>query len=115
MDKEMFEKVRDFVAEHLSVKKNKLSEQTSLDKLGVTGDDALEFMEEFMKRFSVDMSDFEFKKHFDAEGSFMPLLPEVLIFSFLFARNNSQKIPITLRDLTEAAQNKKWIKRVAKT
>jgi hypothetical protein len=36
------------------------------------GTDAVEFMEAFSKEFNVDMSEFEFDKHFGPEG-FSPL------------------------------------------
>ncbi len=107
MNEEIFEKVRELVAEHRAMDKNKLSEQTELLKLGMDGDDALEFMEEFRNRFSVDMSEFEFRKHFSPEG-FNPI---VYIYWLLFARDKLKSIPITLRDLTEAAEKKKWVKR----
>jgi len=108
MNEEIFEKVRDFVVEHTGVDKNKLSEQTELHKLRMDGDDALELMEEFSNKFSVDMSEFEFNKHFGPEAGFNPI---VYMYYLVFARDKLRLMPITLRDLTEAAQNKKWVKR----
>jgi len=38
------------------------------DDLGITGDDAIEFMEKFADRYKVDLSDFKFTKYFSPEG-----------------------------------------------
>ena len=110
MNKEIFEKVRALLAEHNHININKLSEQAELLKLGIDGDEAAEFMEVFRDTFSVDMSEFEFDKHFGPEAAFNPI---VYIFWLLFDRDKLKSIPITLRDLTEAAEKKKWVKRGA--
>jgi hypothetical protein len=107
MNQEIFEKVCAFVAEHRSVKKGELTEQTELLKLGMDGDDAREFMEAFSDKFAVDMSEFEFSKHFGPEG-FNPIY---YFYCLLFSRDKLRQLPITLGDLTKAAQNKKWGKR----
>ncbi len=106
MNEEIFEKVRELVAEHHAMDKNKLSEQTELYELGMDGDDAWEFLIEFSDKFSVDMSQFEFRKHFNPEG-FNP----ISFIYLLFARDKWRKMPITLRDLTEAVEKKKWVRR----
>ena len=38
------------------------------DELGITGDDAIEFMEKFAAKYKVDLSDFEVSKYFSPEG-----------------------------------------------
>ena len=57
---------------------------TDIEKhIGITGDDAADYMLTFSKRYNVDMSEFDFDKHFDPEGAGHPtggltLAPESL-------------------------------------
>ena len=74
------------------------------------GIDAVEFMEAFSKEFNVDMSEFEFDKHFGPEG-FSPLDLFDIVYCWLgriFKKDLSGDIAITLRDLVSAAKAKKW-------
>lgn len=107
MSEDAFEKIRSFVSEFRRVRKNKLSLDTDIYKLGLDGDDAREFMEAFGFKFGVDMTEFEFSKHFGAEG----FNPFYFLYCLLFDRKKLHRIPITLRDLTEAAKNMKWPKK----
>lgn len=43
------------------------------DDLGVTGDDADDFMDAFSKRFNVQPGDFDFNRYFEMEGFSGPL------------------------------------------
>lgn len=68
MCKDMFKRVESFVSESLSLReeeKRSLSADTRLlHDLGMDGTDAVEFMEAFSEEFDVDMSEFEFDRHF---------------------------------------------------
>lgn len=64
---------------------------------GLTGDDAVEFLREYSKRFHVDVSKFYFHAYFHDEGENMKLL-----FRRLINRYSRQKI--TLKDLYEGTQ-----------
>jgi hypothetical protein len=110
MNEEIYDEVQAFVSKFWHVKKGKLKEETELGKLGMAGDDAIEFMEAFMEKFNVDMTEFEFDKHFDPE-CFDLLKDFYRLFLLMFDRKRLLHIPITLRDLTEAAESKKWPKR----
>lgn len=107
MDNAIYKEVRALVAKYRSIKEDRLSEDTDIFKLGMDGDDAREFMEVFAKEFGVDMSEFEFSKHFGPEG----FNPVSFLYCLLFARERLRRLPITLGDLTEAAKTKKWLKR----
>ncbi len=53
----------------LSPKRQLHAANTMEDDLGMTRDDADEFMGAFPKRFNVAPSDFDFNRYFDMEGS----------------------------------------------
>jgi len=113
MCEDMFKRVESFVLRFWPASKGPLSPDTRLlYDLGMDGTDAVEFMEALSKEFGVDMSEFEFNKHFGPEG-FGP----VDLFYFLyclvariFKKDVSGLIPITLRDLVLAAEARKWRK-----
>ena len=52
----------------LSPKKSINLSDTLEDDLGVTGDDADDFMGAFSKRFNVEKGDFDFHRYFEMEG-----------------------------------------------
>ncbi len=108
MNEDTLNKIKDFVSEFSCTKRDKLSENTTLyPNLGIGGDDAAEFLEVFSDKFSVDMSEFKFSKYFGPEGC----NPFSSLYCILFARDKLKKTPITLRDLVEAVENKKWVKK----
>ncbi|HUL21718.1 MAG TPA: DUF1493 family protein, partial [Thermodesulfobacteriota bacterium] len=113
-------RVESFVSEFLSLReeeKRSLSEDTKLlQDLGMDGTDAVEFMEAFSEKFDVDMSEFEFKKHFGPEAP--ATLASLVRYRYcrLFGGDpTGGLIPITLRDLVSAAKVKKWHKLKGKT
>ena len=74
--------------------------------LGLDGEDALEFINEFTEVFSVDMKDFDFLSWFGNEGSIGPL---DLLRSFVESapKKNNEKT-LQVGDLFKIAQAKKW-------
>lgn len=66
--------------------------------LGLTGDDAFEFMERFAALFGVEQGDFDISNYFEAEGLW--LLPGL--------RKQKPKMKITLGMLELAAQEGEW-------
>ncbi len=113
MCEDMFKRVESFVLRSWPASKGPLSPDTRLlEDLGMDGTDAAEFMEAFSKEFNVDMSEFEFDKHFGPEG-FSPLDLFDIVYCWLgriFKKDLSGDIAITLRDLVSAAEAKKWHK-----
>src|SRR3954453_7075274 len=58
-----------FVADRCGVRKDKLTLDTTLfGDLGMDGDDADEFFEDFSKRFKVDLRGLDLPKHFGSEA-----------------------------------------------
>ena len=99
------EKILRLVAKKTGLQFEKLTmESRLLQDLGVDGDDADELLTVFAEEFHVDMTSFRFSKHFRSEPSLLDLL------SFLRPHKDdlSKKVPITLRDLAEAATIRTW-------
>ncbi|MBE2288623.1 MAG: DUF1493 family protein [Chitinophagaceae bacterium] len=72
---------------------------TDIEKhIGITGDDAAEYILAFSKRYNVDISEFDFDQHFDPEGAGW-LFPESI---------NHHKIPVTIGMLLQVIERKKW-------
>ncbi len=104
------DRVFDLVSRHRAVPKEKLGPETRLrEDLGMEGDDAVEFLEEFSKRFDVDLGKFEFHKHFGPEVAYNPL---IVLIDFIFKRPprypDLGKYPVTVKHLILVAENKKW-------
>jgi acyl carrier protein len=108
------EQVRAFVAETVGRSQGEILPTTALQNdLGLDGDDAHEFMIEFVKRFDVDMSGFEFLGHFGSEGMWPWQFPRFLWNVICRIRGDGQReIPglktIHVADLYRAAETKKW-------
>lgn len=99
MNDEIFEKIKLMVIDKMGKYRKPLVRDTTLEKdLGMSGDDAVEFIFEFSKRFSVDISKFEFKRYFFPEGDF--ILPAI-IRSFA-GRKNPKQGELKLGDLEKA-------------
>ncbi|WP_343745233.1 DUF1493 family protein [Chitinophaga sp.] len=56
--------------------------ETSMENdLGITGDDGEDFIVEFSKKYSVDISNFYFTKYFYPEPSMIPMPSEIKILT----------------------------------
>jgi hypothetical protein len=65
-----------------------------LEDLGMEGDDAVKFFRRFAREFGVDLAGMRWRRHFSAEGFFSWWIPD---------------IPVTVRDLVNAASAKRWL------
>jgi hypothetical protein len=93
MDAEIFNKIKSFVVEVRGKYKIEFTRETQMEKdLKITGDDALEFFEEFGKRFKVDVQNLELSKYFAPEGSFS-------LYKLIFTGRETGRKEITLGDL----------------
>jgi hypothetical protein len=100
------EQVKQFVAQYLSVKPDRLQPGIRIGHdLGVDGDDGEEFIQAFGERFGVDLSDFRFDQHFGPEGGANPL---GCLWYLLVPRCHPRFVPITISDLVEAARKGQW-------
>jgi acyl carrier protein len=99
MNNEIFEKIQLMIVDKMGKYRKPLMRETTLEKdLGMSGDDAVEFILEFSKKFNVDVSKFEIKKYFFPEGD--SVLPAIIRF-FAGKKNPKQK-ELTLGDLEKA-------------
>ncbi len=106
--KSKIDEVKELVSKEFSVKVEKLLNQTRLSHdLGMDGDDAWEFIEVFSEYFQVDMADFEFRLYFGEEAGADPI---TLIYFLIFKSARPKFIPITIFDLANSADQKKWIR-----
>lgn len=109
MKGELFEEVKSFVAEFLGEPKSRLSAGTSVnDDLGVDGDDGVEFMLAYGERFSVDLSAFPHSRYFGPEAGGNPLSMLVGVIRRVTTGRWSDLQPLTLHDLTDAAERRSW-------
>jgi acyl carrier protein len=109
MNNELLEKVKAFVAEVWYEPKEGLSAETSVNvDLGMDGDDAAEFMQAFSERFGVDLSTFPYDKHFGPEGGNPIVLVEAIYLRVTTGRWTSLT-PLTVRELAEAAEQRRWM------
>lgn len=114
----MGSRVREFLGRECSVDPQRLDLDTGLDALGVDGADGWELIESFGKELEVDLSGFAAAKHFGPEASANLFFPfSALIRATLEGLGILRKqepnearglTPITVRDLIEAAESKKW-------
>ncbi len=95
-----------FVAQNCGVATQAVSRDTRLQvDLGVDGADAAELMEEFANRFRVDLSEFEFDRHFSPEAGFNPI---VWLYYRLVKPQALRFESVSVHDLVDAARNGKW-------
>jgi hypothetical protein len=124
--KEQFEELRQhlddeavfaFVADFTQVKRDKLTPSTTLvGDLKIAGLDGLDLMKAFGKRFGVDLSRFDWSRHFGDEGSANPFLLVWFVCRRLFSEKKTPEAagglqPIRISDLILAARQKKWYQR----
>ena len=97
------EEVVMFLSDHLSIAPDKLTRSTRLfHDLGIDGDDAVELIESFSDRFSVDIADFEFSRYFGEEAAVTPLS----IFRIFFHGTKDIR-PLSVESLILAVQKNK--------
>ncbi|MEQ3663794.1 DUF1493 family protein [Olleya sp.] len=96
----IFEKVKEFIIKESLVDYIEITPTTSIEKdLGITGDDAVDLLTKFGNEFHVDVSNFEFKKYFQEEGSW--------VFGWLsniFGKEDPIRIHLTMDKLEEAVK-----------
>jgi hypothetical protein len=96
MEENIFIKIEDFVTRERWEYDFPLLRSTQLEKdLRITGDDAIEFIIAYGKKFDVDVSNFMAADYFEGEG--IDFLKELFVLIGL-SRNNAKK-NLTLGDL----------------
>jgi hypothetical protein len=100
------DQVRNFVCDSWYQRPDKLRPETRLEEdLGMTGDDASEFLEAFAGAFGVDSTGIEFHKHFGPECGPILFWPAGLKEQM----RDLGKYPVTVGHLIEVATSKRWM------
>ena len=77
MSDEIFDKLKAFVIKEAAVEDEEVTRDAKIENdLGLTGDDAMDFLIAYGKAFNVDVTKFMAADYFDAEGD--PILPAVI-------------------------------------
>ena len=111
MGDSMTDRVTEFVARHWSEPASRLTPATSLeDDLGMTGEDAAEFIQAFAAEFRVDLSGFEFGRHFGDERPATPvsLALGLIDWAATGRRGTPAPEPVTIARLAEAGSAGRW-------
>src|SRR3954466_10864906 len=106
------DRVIEFVARYWSGPASRLTPSPCLeDDLGMTGDDAAEFIRDFASQFRVDLSGFEFDRHFGDERPATPWSPArgPFVWAGTGRRGESASEPVTISRLPEAAAAGRWV------
>jgi len=109
--------VLDFVAEFTGVKRERLTlDSTLCGDLRIDGADGWELVEEFGRRFEVDLSNFHGECHFQREGLPIgaPFVWLVCLVSRPFRKKQTPEEetglrPIRIADLIQAAEEGRWL------
>ena len=96
------ERAREFVAETCDFPDALSLNEDILRRVGITGDDADDFMLDFSERFGVDLSDYRWYFHSEEEG--------YSIGSLFFKSPDRMvsRIPITLEILAASIELQRW-------
>jgi acyl carrier protein len=105
-----------FVADFTGVDQKKLKQESTLfGDLGVDGADGWELIEEFGKKFSVDLCNFRSDSYFGPEGLSLSAPFQWLWYfvSWPFRKERTPEEGVSMRairiaDLIAAAQSKRW-------
>ena len=99
MDTEVFNKLKTFTLSQAAVEGKEVTKSASLeDDLGVSGDDAVEFIIAFGKQFNVDVSKFMAADYFSPEGDV--ILPALI--RFFTGKKQSKRKNLTMKHLEKA-------------
>jgi acyl carrier protein len=95
------EDIKEFTSKMLAIPVNKFSDEASLfHDLGVDGDDAIDFLDEFSRVFNVKLSKFHYSEYFGAEGTPSPW---EFVKGLLTKTHYKQKKRLRVIDLFQAA------------
>lgn len=91
-EKELFERLRRFILKEAFLSDIEITNSTVIEtELGITGDDADDFIYAFSKEFNVDVSNFHIGKYFKGEGD-----TTVINFINFFNKNKPLDCPSEL-------------------
>lgn len=99
MGDEILNQIGQLIENKMGRYKKPFTRDTALEKdLGISGDDAVDFLLDFSKKFNIDMSKFDIRKYFFPEGDFM--LP--IILRLITGKKREKISELKLGDLEKA-------------
>lgn len=105
MDGPTFERVAQLIVEKCGVRRADVRPDSDLERdVGVTGDDAGDLMTAYAREFGVDLTEFEFLRHFGREGC----LPGFGLYWRFRHGYAIGAVPVTPRLLADAARQGRW-------
>lgn len=105
-----FERLNKFIISERGKYRKPFSEKTTLEKdLGITGDDADDFMDAFFLEFNINYESFELGKYFHSEGLDLFFVGTMIRKLTGAKRLNNPIYDITLGDLMRSIELRKWI------
>ncbi|MCF1749783.1 DUF1493 family protein [Mariniradius sediminis] len=104
-DKEL-ELVVSFLKEELNLKNKIIKKTTSLSDLGLDGDDSLELMVKFFKRFNIEYEGTNFLEFIPKESGFL----YATLNSLLGIPSKGSDVEIYVQDLLYSLLKKRWSK-----
>jgi hypothetical protein len=105
LNAELSERVMQMIADQTGGRRSGLRLDTDLARdLGLDGDDARELLLRFSGDFEVSLVNLQFHRHFGSEAGFNPLA----LLRPSWWRWQSERVPITIADLVEAARTRTW-------
>jgi len=93
--------VKTFICEYWSYKLDKLKLETTLDDIGMFGDDKYDFIISFCKKFNLNTERFPFDKYVDDEGGYF-------IRKLLFRKEKRKIYPISILVLINWIEKGYW-------
>jgi hypothetical protein len=102
--------LKDYIFDYWSFKKDKIFEKTTLDDMGMFGNDKYDFLVDFSKKFNVDISNIKFELYVEPEPSLIMHLDSFM--RFFFKRKLTQKYDvkdISIEMLVNSMEKGKWI------
>ena len=97
MNMELLNEVIAFVAEYWEEPKSRLLAETSINiDLGMDGDDGLEFMQAFSRRFTVDLERFPHDNYFGVEAAATPISIIVSMIRWLTTSRSTKLSSLTM-------------------
>ena len=101
-EQEILQKLSNYLHERMGVNCDTLARSTDVaHDIGLTGDDAVEFLEWYERDFSIRKGSLNFIDHFDSEAGFWPF-GIVIPFQRLLIPG-CRKMPLTIDSLIELA------------
>ena len=102
VEQAIFEKIASYLSERMGVNYTELCRSIDIaHDIGMTGDDAVEFLEWYDREFLIRKGSLDFINHFDSEAGFWPsglVMPFVRIFFPKW-----RKMPLTIESLIQLA------------